>query len=174
MTKPQYNNDNDEFETADYAKQTEWFNPTEKDIVLRICVGATHTGGCAFKKFRFPAKKSAFIPSELDVAVQKLDPNTIKADGSGVIIGGKSPHLRRVGYNDELHYSLDADGAEKKEAMERAKKLMEEKQILDQLFAQIPKDAVKVEPSVEAKARIAATKELQDKMVEEKVAKASK
>src|SRR6266487_3273027 len=94
-----------EFDASNFAKLTEWYNPTDKDIVLRICVGATHTGGCAFQKFRFKSKDTTSVPSEYDVAVQKLDPNTVKEDGSGVIIGGLSPHLKRVGYNDELHYS---------------------------------------------------------------------
>jgi len=112
------------------VRNTEWFNPTEDTVVLELHVATpsntrkvqvargdkplTFREKTGKVKYMIGPKKTAFIPSEYDSAIQVVR--------DGVIQSGLGPQLVNKGYKEapKMHHALDVERAEKQAALTEA------------------------------------------------------
>jgi hypothetical protein len=124
---------NESTDTRDrgFKRETIWFNPTDKDIILSLHQGSVPTfpnkpdsiQRTGIVKYRIKAKESAAIPSDFDMGIQQYHCKEHECASRALyckdpthdkdIVGGYGIHLVNKGYQKRptLHSALDDNRA---------------------------------------------------------------
>lgn len=178
----------EEFENRGFELTT-WINPTPATVTVKVWRGPESSRD-PWQFMTIPPGEERQFPTEYDNAIHVLDKN-------GVIVGGKAPQLRKKGASYHLDPVLDTNLQERQRAVQAAAANLAEKQVYEQAAmlaaAQIKaseeaiiqeqkvrealaveKEAHRIVAKERAEADKKAVKELQDKMIEEKLASKNK